>query len=140
MLLRTSRSIGGAKKFQIQNRNLETKITVFLRARMLLLVHKSVVFKIFFFLDPLVRFNFKNVLHFIAVIFLLSAKAGGVGLNLIGASRLVLFDLDWNPASDLQAMSRIWRDGQKRNVFVYRYISDFVAVVIFVGIPNFLKL
>lgn len=55
-------------------------------------------------------------------IFLLSAKAGGVGLNLIGASRLVLFDNDWNPASDLQAMSRIWRDGQKKGVFIYRFI------------------
>lgn len=60
-----------------------------------------------------------NVLIF-TVVFLLSAKAGGVGLNLIGASRLVLFDLDWNPASDLQAMSRIWRDGQKKNVYIYR--------------------
>ncbi len=37
-------------------------------------------------------------------VFLLSAKAGGVGLNLIGASRLVLFDNDWNPASDLQVI------------------------------------
>lgn len=55
-------------------------------------------------------------------VFLLSAKAGGVGLNLIGASRLVLFDNDWNPASDLQAMSRIWRDGQKKEVFIYRLI------------------
>lgn len=38
----------------------------------------------------------------ISVVFLLSTKAGGVGLNLIGASRLVLFDIDWNPANDLQ--------------------------------------
>ena len=37
-----------------------------------------------------------------AVVFLLSSKAGGVGLNLIGASRLVLYDIDWNPANDLQ--------------------------------------
>ena len=36
------------------------------------------------------------------VVFLLSCKAGGVGLNLIGASRLVLYDIDWNPANDLQ--------------------------------------
>ena len=35
-------------------------------------------------------------------VFLLSSKAGGVGLNLIGASRLVLYDIDWNPANDLQ--------------------------------------
>ena len=37
-----------------------------------------------------------------AVVFLLSSKAGGVGLNLVGASRLVLYDIDWNPANDLQ--------------------------------------
>lgn len=56
-------------------------------------------------------------------VFLLSAKAGGVGLNLIGANRLVLFDPDWNPATDLQAMARVWRDGQKKHVYVYRLLS-----------------
>jgi len=56
-------------------------------------------------------------------VLLLSAKAGGVGLNLPGASRLVLFDSDWNPASDVQAMARIWRDGQKRNVYIYRFVQ-----------------
>jgi hypothetical protein len=40
---------------------------------------------------------------FYIVLFLLSTKAGGVGLNLIGGNRLVLFDSDWNPANDLQA-------------------------------------
>ncbi|OAL44374.1 DNA repair and recombination protein RAD26 [Pyrenochaeta sp. DS3sAY3a] len=54
--------------------------------------------------------------------FLLSAKSGGVGLNLIGASRIVLFDIDWNPATDLQAMARIHRDGQKRPCKVYRFL------------------
>ncbi|KAF2663738.1 hypothetical protein BT63DRAFT_407326 [Microthyrium microscopicum] len=54
--------------------------------------------------------------------FLLSAKAGGMGLNLIGASRLVLFDIDWNPATDQQAMARIHRDGQKKQCFIYRFI------------------
>lgn len=54
--------------------------------------------------------------------FLLSAKSGGVGLNLIGASRLVLFDVDWNPATDLQAMARIHRDGQKRPCVIYRLV------------------
>ena len=54
--------------------------------------------------------------------FLLSAKAGGTGLNLIGASRLVLFDVDWNPATDLQAMARIHRDGQKRKCVIYRFL------------------
>ncbi|OJD26618.1 hypothetical protein ACJ73_02000 [Blastomyces percursus] len=54
--------------------------------------------------------------------FLLSAKAGGTGLNLIGASRLVLFDVDWNPATDIQAMARIHRDGQKRHCRIYRLL------------------
>jgi DNA repair and recombination protein RAD54B len=54
--------------------------------------------------------------------FLLSAKSGGTGLNLIGASRLVLFDVDWNPAVDLQAMARIHRDGQERPVKIYRFL------------------
>ncbi|KAJ5088591.1 DNA repair and recombination protein [Penicillium angulare] len=54
--------------------------------------------------------------------FLLSAKAGGTGLNLIGASRLILFDVDWNPATDIQAMARIHRDGQKHHCRIYRVI------------------
>lgn len=50
----------------------------------------------------------------LTAVFLLSSKAGGVGLNLIGASRLVLYDLDWNPANDLQVhpyTSRIGNSG-----------------------------
>lgn len=54
--------------------------------------------------------------------FLLSAKAGGLGLNLIGGSRLVLFDVDWNPATDDQAMARIHREGQKRDCKIYRFL------------------
>ncbi|EIW85115.1 DNA repair protein, SNF2 family [Coniophora puteana RWD-64-598 SS2] len=56
-------------------------------------------------------------------IFLLSSKAGGCGINLIGANRLILFDPDWNPAADQQALARVWRDGQKKECFVYRFIS-----------------
>ncbi len=58
-----------------------------------------------------------------AFAFLLSSKAGGCGINLIGGSRLVLFDPDWNPASDKQAAGRIWREGQKRRCFIYRFMS-----------------
>lgn len=58
-----------------------------------------------------------------AFLFLLSARSGGTGLNLIGASRLVLFDIDWNPATDAQAMARIWRDGQKHPVTIYRLLT-----------------
>ena len=55
--------------------------------------------------------------------FLLSSKAGGCGINLIGGNRLVLFDPDWNPASDKQAAGRVWREGQKRRCFIYRLMS-----------------
>ncbi|KAG0069297.1 DNA-dependent ATPase protein rad54 [Linnemannia elongata] len=66
------------------------------------------------------RFNNPDGNEFV---FLLSSKAGGCGLNLIGANRLVLFDPDWNPASDQQALARVWRDGQKKDCFVYRFIA-----------------
>jgi len=48
------------------------------------------------------------------IIMLLSSKAGGCGLNIIGANRLIMYDPDWNPANDSQAMARIWREGQKK--------------------------
>lgn len=61
---------------------------------------------------------------------MLSSKAGGCGLNLIGANRLVMFDPDWNPANDEQAMARVWRDGQKKTCYIYRLLSvgsDFLS-------------
>ncbi|GFY90011.1 DNA repair/recombination protein [Actinidia rufa] len=66
------------------------------------------------------RFNDPSKDEFV---FLLSSKAGGCGLNLIGGNRLVLFDPDWNPANDKQAAARVWRDGQKKRVFIYRFLS-----------------
>jgi len=54
---------------------------------------------------------------------MLSSKAGGCGLNLIGANRLVMFDPDWNPANDDQAMARVWRDGQRKQCYIYRLIA-----------------
>ena len=56
-------------------------------------------------------------------VFMLSSKAGGCGLNLIGANRLIMFDPDWNPANDDQAMARVWRDGQKKRCFIYRMVA-----------------
>lgn len=58
-----------------------------------------------------------------AFVFLLSTRSGGAGLNLTGASRLLLLDGDWNPAMDAQAVARIYRDGQKRPCHIYRFLS-----------------
>ena len=56
-------------------------------------------------------------------IFLISNRAGGLGLNLMTANTVVLFDSDWNPQMDLQAMDRAHRNGQKKQVRVYRLIT-----------------
>ena len=55
-------------------------------------------------------------------VFLLTSKVGGFGVNLTGADRVVLFEPDWNPASDMQARERSWRVGQSKDVTVYRLI------------------
>ena len=64
---------------------------------------------------------------------MLSSKAGGCGLNLIGANRLVMFDPDWNPANDEQAMARVWRDGQKKTCYIYRLLSVRTTGLIYRG-------
>ena len=55
--------------------------------------------------------------------FLLSTRAGGLGINLMTADTVVIFDSDWNPQADLQAMARAHRIGQKKPVNVYRLVS-----------------
>ena len=53
-------------------------------------------------------------------LFLLSTRAGGLGINLTAADTVILFDSDWNPQQDLQAQDRAHRIGQKRPVIIYR--------------------
>lgn len=59
--------------------------------------------------------------HFI---FLLSTRAGGLGINLTSADTVILYDSDFNPQMDLQAMDRAYRIGQKKFVRVYRLITE----------------
>ena len=56
-------------------------------------------------------------------VLLLSSKAGGCGLNLIGGCTMILCDPDWNPANDKQAAGRVWRTGQQRPCVIYRLFS-----------------
>lgn len=55
--------------------------------------------------------------------FLITTQAGGVGITLTGADRAIIYDPAWNPSVDAQAVDRIFRIGQRRDVLVYRFIS-----------------
>ena len=54
--------------------------------------------------------------------FLLTTRVGGLGTNLTGANRVIIYDPDWNPSTDLQARERSWRIGQTRDVVIYRLL------------------
>ena len=58
------------------------------------------------------------------LVFLISTKAGGVGINLTSASNIIIVDSDWNPQNDIQAIARAHRIGQKKSVTVYRLITS----------------
>ncbi|KAK6293370.1 hypothetical protein J4Q44_G00356960 [Coregonus suidteri] len=56
-------------------------------------------------------------------VFLLTTRVGGLGVNLTGANRVIIYDPDWNPSTDTQARERAWRIGQKKEVTVYRLLT-----------------
>jgi SWI/SNF-related matrix-associated actin-dependent regulator of chromatin subfamily A member 5 len=57
-------------------------------------------------------------------LFLLTTRAGGLGINLTSADIVILYDSDWNPQADLQAMDRAHRIGQTKQVKVFRFVTD----------------
>ncbi|KAF4507362.1 hypothetical protein G6O67_006005 [Ophiocordyceps sinensis] len=66
------------------------------------------------------RFNTDPQIH----VFLMTTRTGGLGTNLTGADRIIIFDPDWNPSTDLQARERAWRLGQKKPVKIYRLMTE----------------
>ena len=71
--------------------------------------------------DRIAAYNAPNSELFI---FLLSTRAGGLGINLQTADTVILYDSDWNPQADLQAQDRAHRIGQKKQVHVFRLVTD----------------
>lgn len=59
-----------------------------------------------------------------AKLFLISKEAGGIGINLYAANRVILFDSHWNPSVDLQAIYRCYRYGQTKAVYAYRFLTE----------------
>uniref|UniRef100_A0A8B9HH22 Chromodomain helicase DNA binding protein 3 n=1 Tax=Astyanax mexicanus TaxID=7994 RepID=A0A8B9HH22_ASTMX len=66
------------------------------------------------------RFNAPGAVQFC---FLLSTRAGGLGINLATADTVIIFDSDWNPHNDIQAFSRAHRIGQANKVMIYRFVT-----------------
>ena len=71
--------------------------------------------------DAIDRFNADGAEQFV---FLLSTRAGGLGINLYTADTVIIYDSDWNPHNDIQAFSRAHRIGQKNKVLIYRFVTQ----------------